>query len=414
MKICYQFTTDRPGDYLEVDSSSWEDIAKRDVVDSPYDGDARHGARIDGGGGWIYALHVMGMIYKGFDHYAIQHLSGGRCKLIAWKDDPRSWDAGDFWAREQTFWPLGPDHRLGGGINSKSTSRVFAAPNMLEHWGSRGPIERLTLHPWSDFVPPPENVTRHGIYVSDALANEHVAAYRPRGWRSWTEGVDPKYVDENGLLKPMRPLGLYNKPKGTKTFFQGSNESLNGVYTVSNERAFESSAQASSETEAIGVGSDELAYLFTTAAGAPNEATWPTGDYRCSIDCNNVGGSITYGLRTAGGVTGKFTRVDSGLTSEVDTQAQIEGLFSDAAVNVATTGSVSWSGSTASDRFCCLIAATSVADHGNEQLDLTYDADAFADGPWTAPSGRVMSSLAGAGGLAGQGGIAGKGGGLAA
>ena len=35
------------------------------------------------------------------------------------------------------------------------------------------------------------------------------------------------------------------------------------------------------------------------------------------------------------------------------------------------------------------------------------------DHPAAAPSGRIMSSLAGAGGLAGRGGIAGQGGGLA-
>lgn len=177
----------------------------------------------------------------------------------------------------------------------------------------------------------------------------------------------------------------------TKTYYHRSTAAATGVHAATNEteQATTAGAGAGSLSDILAGGASQLAFCFTTASGEPNSADWPSGTYRCILEVSTAGANITYGLRTAGAVSGHFARVNSGLTADSETVAQAEALFSGTGIKTATA---SWdpAAGNASDRFECLIAATRPASHGNETLTIVVDAtDAGAtnggvsDGPWT-------------------------------
>ena len=134
-------------------------------------------------------------------------------------------------------------------------------------------------------------------------------------------------------------------------------------------------------------GESGLLFCYTSPSGEPDSAAWPTGNYEFHIDASSNGANITYGMRAAGSATGHFARVNAALTSDSETKAQTEGLFSGTGIKDASTGSVSWTAGNASDRFECLIAGTRPASHGNQTLTNRYNSDGFAVGPWAAAGG---------------------------
>jgi hypothetical protein len=134
-----------------------------------------------------------------------------------------------------------------------------------------------------------------------------------------------------------------------------------------------------------GGGSGEL-YVFTTASGEPNFADWPNGEYRCQLNVNAVGADITFGMRAAGTANGHFARVDSALSSDLQTWTQDEALFSGSGLKLATH-TIDPSAGSASDRYEVVVAGTRPASHGNQRLDLDVNTtDSFVDGPWV-PAG---------------------------
>jgi len=382
MKILLQWSLATPKGWVEIDSAEWSHIPKKS---EPLGGQV-----VDNAPGWIHYLNVQGVVFTA-DHYAVEDLddASGGIRVTMWNDDPEDYPEGEKYARVFTFLPLAPDPQFGGAWNTRQSKVIYAQTAVLARMTK--PSKNTQFRPWEEFVRPPERPTRHGIWTDNALNVAHVALSvgQPRGWREWTEGVPEQFIRHNKVI-PQRPLGLYNQPLGTKTVYQRDTDLANGIHAalaVGNENELNATAGAG-ETEAsgnIGGAEDGILFVFTSATNFPNDTAWPTGTYRCELDVSTVGADITYGLLNQGGSVGHFGRVDSGLTSDLETKQQTESAFTaDSGLQLATTGSVSWSAGASTDRFECVVTGARPASHGQQSMTLTFDTDAFADGPWPA------------------------------
>lgn len=382
MKICYQPTLAVPSDWHEVDSQDWSKTAKK------LQPSGTRSEIIDDSQGWIHRVCIQGVEFVG-DHHACEHLSDTKIKYTVWNDDPRDYPPGERFASVWTFETLAADSYLGGAINTRQSRVVYAdqGGRLWKVMHANGIPENTTYLDWSLFPKPNEALTRHGIWVSDDLNRAHEKKYTKRSWREWNEGVDSSQIIQ-GRVRAQRPQGKYLIPDGTRTFFQTSTALTNGIHDAvdtADEFLLDTTAAASSGSSGtFSGGASGYAFIFTTASGEPNDAAWPSGNYRCQLDVPTVGADLTYGFLTQGSASGHFARVNSGLTSDLETWTQGESAFSGTGLKLATTGSITPSSGNASDRWELALAAQRPASHGNQTLDLTFDADAFADGPWTA------------------------------
>lgn len=374
MRVLVQWSTSRPGDWEEVDSKDFHLLPSRPVPTGT--------ERLDGERGWITALNVQGVTFEGCDHYAVEDLPNGACRVYAWRDDQEdaTLPLGHVW----TFYPLSQDPDSGGGWNTRQFSDVYLPDESRSRWPTER--QRTTFRPLHKFEPPPGPISRHGIWMPDGLNEAHLLAQTKRGWREWTEGLPSEQV-RDGKLIPQRPQGLYKRHIATQTFYQGNNAQAVGLWAASNELAYESSAQSSSNTESIKKSGSELSHSWVTAAGVPGVGSWPTGDYRVQLDVATANAALSYGfLSGVGSHNGNLlARLPSTLDSWVDAQVQQESAFSGTGTKLATTGSMTPSGSDSTDRFGSTLAAANSDTKNNYDLSLTFDSDAWADGPWSAP-----------------------------
>lgn len=380
MRVCVQWSQATPGDWQEVDSADWHTLPELPPPDG-IDGvkDQRKG--------WVHRLSIQGVEFTA-EHYAVEHISDEEIRVTVWNDSSLDHPSGERFALVWTFKTLAPDLYFNGAINTRQTKVVYLdlGGALNDRWGDV-PIQDTEFKDWSEFVPP-DSIARHGILVSDDLNDQHNNSYTKRTWREWTEGIDPSEL-KNGKVKPQRSQGRYNIPDGTKTYYTTTTATATGIHVATHEKQLSDTDEASPTdiSDTLGGGDSILFAAITTDAGEPGDDTWPTGDYRYQIDATTVGANITYGARTAGSANGHFARVNTGLTSDLETKAQTEALFSGTGLKLATTGSVSWTAGATSDRFEVLIAATRPANHGNQTFTMQIgESDDFADGPWAASS----------------------------
>lgn len=183
-KIYVQWSRLIARDWEELDSSEYGKSLEKPV---PVGGET-----LDDQEGWVSQLNCQGVQFIGYDHYAVESLPGGGCKVTAWRDDPD--DPGPKYAREFTFLPLAPDPNIGGKYNTRQSQVVYGDAAILAYYASIGPVENTVVRPLADFVPPPSTLTRHGITLPDALHLAHEQAASPHGWREWTEGVPAQFI----------------------------------------------------------------------------------------------------------------------------------------------------------------------------------------------------------------------------
>jgi hypothetical protein len=156
------------------------------------------------------------------------------------------------------------------------------------------------------------------------------------------------------------------------TYFHTRDDQASGVHVAGREKSATATAPASgtNATPTIAGGASSLGMLFTTVSGAPNIADWGSGTYRADLVVSAVGADMSYGLRTVGTAAGHFARVDSGLTTDIETAVQAEAAFTGTGLKSAT---VAWdpAAGNASDRFEIVIACHNA---GSMNQTLTLDA----------------------------------------
>ena len=177
MRVLIQWTRANPTDWevLEMTSNTqWRGLPKKA---EPVGGEV-----IDDTPGWVYALNVQGVEFSGYDHYSVA-MNGAGLDVTIWNDDPAD-HPGEFRAMRWTMLLPTLDGRY-GQINTRQTLTVYDERTPSPWVGvetSGGPV---TVLPWTDFGPPQANLTRHGIWVDEALRVAHEAVRTKRGWREW-------------------------------------------------------------------------------------------------------------------------------------------------------------------------------------------------------------------------------------
>jgi hypothetical protein len=183
MLVLVQWTRANPTDWEPVEVTrdpDWRTLPKKA---EPVGGEV-----IDDTPGWVYALNVQGVTFAGFDHYSVRFnsLESG-VYVTVWNDDPVDYQPIDFRAAEWSFLIPGADPAINGRMNTRQRLTVWSddpeyRARMAEVRASDGAV---VVNPWAAFRAPQENMTRHGIYVPDALSDAHQAAQSPHGWREW-------------------------------------------------------------------------------------------------------------------------------------------------------------------------------------------------------------------------------------
>lgn len=401
MRLLVQWTLKSPSNWALLDSAAWAGLPKLPEPATGKTGDNNVKP------GWVFDLNVQGVRFSGNDHYAVEDAGGGAVRVTVWNDDPDDWPEGTKYARVWTLLPLAPDAKLGGAINTRQSQVIYA----------QDAAKFPAALPWEDFLPVRDAILaagleRHGIWVSDTKSQEHVAAQESWGWRHWVDDLPLEESDATPSvivpgrrrLKPQRSQGRYKKAGGTITYFQRDDARVTGVHGAIAEKAFELTAGGGETFSTLllkNITNGVALVPFTTPSNEPNSANWPDGTYRCQFDISVAGADIEYALRLIGNKSGHFSRVDSGLTTDSETIEQVEAIFTGTGLKLATA---SWNpaAGNASDRFECFLAARNNNAHMTETLELTFDADAFADGPWageTPVSQTAESDYEGLGGL---------------
>jgi len=389
MKVLVQWSAEGPRDWIEVDSSDWQRIPARPIPQ----GDEVIGNQP----GWVHALNVQGLVFTGADHYAVEDLPDG-CRVYAWQDDPEDAGLQDRVSCVATILHCAPDPLLGGAVNTRQQFDVYLGSNVRAQW----PTERqhTTYHRIEDFPVPPPQLHRHGVWTSDELHDDHAAKRAIRGWREWTDGV-PLELTRGGRIAVQRALGRYARARGTRTYY-ASNTGLSIAALACNneEEAITATGSAASLTDTINKAKEEDTCCFTTPANEPNSAAWPAGIYRYQLDVTTADATyLTYGCLTLGTANGGFRRLDSSAASVLEgPKAQAESAFSGTGLKLATTGSVSWTSGSASDRFNVSVAAANSHTKNNYDFVLQVnEADDFIDGPWPAAltPGEIVAAVSG-------------------
>lgn len=135
---------------------------------------------LDNNPGWINAANCQGIEFAGYDHVAVEILSGGGLRITGWQDDTE--DFGDTrWATRWDLYPPAPDPALGGVTNTVQQRTVWVTPDAVSWFGGYGP----NVLPWDQFVLPPADQTFHGIWLTQEQFDQHRAVRSPHGWREW-------------------------------------------------------------------------------------------------------------------------------------------------------------------------------------------------------------------------------------
>lgn len=363
MRVLYQPAQENnPKNWEECDSTEWESV----------------------GSFSLNSICVQGLVFEGPDHYSVEHISADEIHVIGWHDDPDDWPVGQRWARDVTIRCLCPDASKNGAINTNQTHVIYAESGIRPIFeAAYSGNSKIEIRDWSEFDPNRVNPL-DGIWLPDASYHSHQRTRQVRGWREWTDGLDPSELGPDGRLKSQRSQGRYVVPKGTRTYYHNTADLTNNVHGSTNQNELGlTPGGVGTETGTANQNGQDL-WTATTFVGEPDSSSWPTtGVYRYQIDVNSAGVDLSFGLLDqGGGGVGHFARHDNAL-NEQEVFPQDQTAFTGTGLHLATVTNPAWTSGSSTDRFAFTIAAFRAAGHGNQDLVLQLgETDDFADGPW--------------------------------
>ena len=380
MKLLVQWATKHPKGWVELDSSEWDALPKKP--------DPIGGEVIDDEPGWLSNVCVQGQCTGSADHVAVEHLDDS-VRVTLWNDDPEDYEPGQYFARVLTFHPLKPDLALGGAINTDIDSVMYAGADRFKELEAVD-FADTAVRPWSEFVPPPESITRHGIWLTDELANAHRPLAVPPSWREWGEG---------GTVPPQRALGRWAKAKGTVTYYWRG-EDLGG----SGDDAYSDLTPAIGQNFKLTLNTDtlnnvtrdllqgteeEISFAFSTVKNVPGDEDWPTGDYRTQIDIKGLEG---------GNVTCKTRILQVSDTGVIRDTFGTSPLYTSTGLKLFTISGYNPDIGAVNDRYQIRVLGWNNHDHQTRTMTLgVRTTDSFADGPWTAAAIEGSATATGKG-----------------
>jgi hypothetical protein len=392
MKILYQWALKTPTGWQEIDSSQWHTLPKRPL---PKKGEI---GGLSNTKGWLRNVNVQGITTEGYDHIAIEPITIGLddgVKLTVWNDDPDDAivDGVEDWVNEPqaivwTILPLAPDPKLGMAINTRQSCVRYASGERYERLLAHPP-QNTTVRPWSEFVPPAEEITRHGVWLETPKLQEHIAKAPQSqfGWMHWVDHLPPsetEIVDGVRKLKEQRAQGRYKQAEHTITYYQRSTARANANVASLVENALElTTAGSATATATLDSSTNVDAFSFLTPANQPNSADWPSGTFHAQLNVNAASTGVTY-LLGAASLSKAYTRLDSfsiNLLGGFDGDSR-SSPFSGTGLKLDTSGTQDQAAGSASDLFCIRVRAS--GDSHGDVLTLTLNTtDSYADGPWT-------------------------------
>ena len=176
MRVLVQWAQRTPRDWQETTAAGFRALPSR-----PNPNDLPSRPVPDDQAGWIVDINCQGVLFRGHDHYAVEEIEDG-ARITVWSDSVPPQD------REAQVWTvlnLAPDQRFGAALNTRQSRVVYAASRAMQRWQALGPVENTELRPWSEFVVPPVERTRHGLTLPDELYARHLERQSHRGWREW-------------------------------------------------------------------------------------------------------------------------------------------------------------------------------------------------------------------------------------
>jgi hypothetical protein len=181
MQIWLQWARRNPQDYQPLGSEGWAGTASKA---DPSRGTPYALNELNQQNGWVAELNVQGIMFSA-DHYHVADLTDGSLGIVvtSWNDQLPFAPVGQRSASVWTILPLAPDGRLGGAINTRQSQVIYAEGQRLVNLLANPLPENTTVRTWAEFALPPDAATRHGIWLTDAAWNAHVAARTSKGWR---------------------------------------------------------------------------------------------------------------------------------------------------------------------------------------------------------------------------------------
>lgn len=380
MEMLFQWATARPGPSQRIPVTDWKSLPKR-----PKPGTADRSV-VDGNAGYVNVVDLFGNHFHA-DRYAVEELNDGKDGVrVTVVNDGEHPGSPVRMARQIEFWPLAPDASLNGAINTRTRHTLFTDDPVLR----RVHVKNMTIRPWSKYVPPNEALFRYGADMPDDQFAAHGAQQIKRGWREWTHGLDVTELDAAGQVSQQQPQGRYIMPDGTRTYYLNNVTQATLLHNANNELAFQTAPAGAFNLDSGNIGGNGTTIITgITSIGEPNNAAWPTGNYRAQWDVTLANTDVIFGVQNLGTAVGHFARVFDLLgTPMEETKQQIEASFALTGLHLATTGSVSWTANSVNDVFEVAYCAQRVAGHGNASMTLQIgELDDFVDGPWPAATG---------------------------
>jgi len=370
MRAYYQPAQASPSEWVSFDSVDWGGL----------------------GSFKVNALNIQGLVFEGPDFYSVEDLGNGQVRVIVWHSDPKDWPVGSRWAREVLIRPLGSDPRpeFGGAINTHFTQVLYAeaAIKPILEAAYQG-NSRVLVKGWTDFDPN-RVAPREGKWLSDALYSAMQDKRSLRGWREWTDGLDPSEVGSDGKVRPQRPAGNWVLPKGTRTYYHNDVDLATTAHIAEYEHALEILPAGSSNVGSGNIGTPgATVFACSSPVNEPDSDAWPNvGLYRRQLDIIQIGVDLTLGCLDQGNGDGHFARVSGDLSTDLQSFQQSEAAFFGAGLHLASITDPAWSAGTSTDRFETLIASVRIIGHGTQTFTLQAgEFDDFTDGPWAAAAG---------------------------
>lgn len=170
MKVLIQWATATPTDWLEYDLRRPADVHALPWKPAPVGGEV-----IDDEPGWLCAVNVQGVIYRGEDHLAFDFLMD-RLVVHSWVDDLDDYPTENRYAMQ---WIFADPGMRDGQMNTNISRSIWAEPGVPSYH------QIPDKQDYADFPIPDDEVTRHGIWLSDELFQAHDDARTHQGWRDW-------------------------------------------------------------------------------------------------------------------------------------------------------------------------------------------------------------------------------------
>lgn len=129
--------------------------------------------------------------------------------------------------------------------------------------------------------------------------------------------------------------------------------------------------------------SDVIECSWTTPSTEPNNADWPLGDYKGSVEIASIGADQTFKIQ--------LLRVNSACAVQetLGTSASFSGIGAK-----LFTINMNPAAGAASDRFQMRILGSRAASHGTQTATITInDPDTFMEGPWVAGQDHLITDI---------------------